>query len=317
MPLSVKGISSGDLWREGRCLQDEMEEFTKSAQELWLATAFVDGPAVDTVLRVARVKIRFLTGTFGSATRKATFRKLLHLSRTCPRLQVRLWNCAGHKQFHGKLYLWRSGSQGIAWIGSPNFTSGRQPSAPGGLARAGEVVLELRDAWSGNVLKEIRDLFCREWARGKCLTERMVEEYREASRDKLPPDIRDKLPPDMSPMVPPVKIVPPVHIKTDSGRRKIDRKAEVKDHDPHPEYIGCYVTWPKRHKRRLRPAVIWTVDSIVKAWNGKIMWVRFKECSHERHDLRQRRHIGQDAGCTACGKAVKLKLAERGSAASP
>ncbi|MBI4611106.1 MAG: DUF86 domain-containing protein [Candidatus Rokubacteria bacterium] len=101
----------------------------------------------------------------GSATRKATFRKLLHLSRTCPRLQVRLWNCAGHKQFHGKLYLWRSGSQGIAWIGSPNFTSGRQPSAPGGLARAGEVVLELRDACSSNVLKKIRDLFCREWAR--------------------------------------------------------------------------------------------------------------------------------------------------------
>lgn len=95
----------------------------------------------------------------------------------------------------------------------------------------------------------------------KRLTKGWIEQYREASRAKLPPDIRDKLPPDMSPMVPPVKIVPPVHIKTDSGRRRIDRKAEVKDYDPHPEYIECYVTSPNL---ALRPAVIWTIESIQK-----------------------------------------------------
>ena len=127
-------------------LSKHMKDRTESAQSLWIATGFTSRAVVDEIAEDALRKgtrVRFITGTFGSQTRRKTFSKLLRLSQKTS-LETRIWSCARHRNFHAKLYIWhlKSGG-GVAWIGSSNFTDG-------GLRNEGEVV-------AGQVVETARD----------------------------------------------------------------------------------------------------------------------------------------------------------------
>lgn len=163
-------------------LAERMRKLATGCKSFWIATAFVSSNAVDDVLGVALdsgAHVRLLTGTFGNLTRKATFQRI-HELKSKKKLQARVWDCGAHGNFHGKIYLWRmSRSQGVAWIGSANFTNG-------GLVNQGEIVLELRGTWNSGSMNKLQTVFEAEWALGGPLTEEFLHLYKEAAR--LPPD---------------------------------------------------------------------------------------------------------------------------------
>jgi HKD family nuclease len=157
-------------------LSKRMKDRTEFARSLWIATGFTSRAAVDEIAEDALRKgttVRFITGTFGSQTRRKTFSKLLRLSQKTP-FEVRIWSCARHRNFHAKLYIWRLKSGGgVAWIGSSNFTDG-------GLRNEGEVVAEIQGPWDGSVLREFRRAFESEWRRGEPISEHFVRTYKES-----------------------------------------------------------------------------------------------------------------------------------------
>lgn len=161
-----------------RPLANKMRALVEGCEEFLVATAFVSGGAVQDFLVTAAEhdpRVRFLTGTFGHNTRRATFQKLLRLHDK-GRAEVRLWSCATHENFHEKLYLWRQPKGlGVAWVGSANFTDG-------GMQAEGEFVVEIRGRWDGPELRALRATFDAEWRRGEPISGEFVEKYKEAAR---------------------------------------------------------------------------------------------------------------------------------------
>ncbi len=165
-------------------LAERMRKLAMGCEEFWIATAFVSAEAVDDVMGASLAsgaRVRLVTGTFGNSTRKATFKKLYDLTNQT-KLEALVWVCEAHSNFHGKLYLWRMPrNQGIAWIGSANFTRG-------GLVNQGEFVLEMRGAWDSGPMKQLRAAFEAEWTLGSPLTAKFLAGYKQAPRP--PPDGR-------------------------------------------------------------------------------------------------------------------------------
>ena len=159
-------------------LADRLRALLRDCVQFDVATAFVSDDAVSDLIESAvdsGVSVRFLTGTFGSATRQKTFRSLLNLQDAAS-LQSRIWSCGTHRNFHGKLYLWRlRDGRGVAWIGSANFTNS-------GLQSDGELILEVTGGWNSSPLKTLRTSFEQEWKRGSPLTDAFVTTYRQAER---------------------------------------------------------------------------------------------------------------------------------------
>lgn len=155
-------------------LIDAMKAETEGCDEFWAASAFLSRAAVLDVLDAAgEATVRLLTGTMGSSTRKGTYAAIL--KRVGKKVAARIWHCGRHGDFHTKLYLWRTGTSGVAWIGSANFTDG-------GLTNAGETVLEIRAPWKSGTIKALATSFNREWKKGVPLSETWVAGYREAKR---------------------------------------------------------------------------------------------------------------------------------------
>jgi HKD family nuclease len=150
---------------------------------VWIASAFVDGGSVGllSAARRDRCSVRFLTGTYGRATRLRTFRALARLSKGNA-VSVRIWNCGAHGQLHAKLYIWRRGRRAVAWIGSSNFTET-------GMREQGELVAELRGAWNAPEIRSLRAAFEREWSQptNAPLDEKFLRRYHEAPR--IPPEL--------------------------------------------------------------------------------------------------------------------------------
>lgn len=147
----------------------------RHADELWVATAFVSDAALQDVVEHALASgasVRFLTGTFGRDTRLRTFRHLDRLEKAGS-LQARIWG----GDFHAKLFLWRSGTQGTAWVGSVNLTDR-------GLTAEGELVAELKGSWDSAPMRSLRSGFEFEWKRAGVLDEAFLRRYREASRGR-------------------------------------------------------------------------------------------------------------------------------------
>src|SRR4051794_32543012 len=93
-------------------LVDQFERNTEEADEVWIASAFVDGASVRmlSAAQSDRCSVRFLTGTYGRSTRIRTFRALARLAKTGS-ISARIWDCGAHGQLHAKLYIWRHGKR--------------------------------------------------------------------------------------------------------------------------------------------------------------------------------------------------------------
>jgi HKD family nuclease len=164
-PMRTKVIANTDF----ETLIDAMRCETEGCDQFWAASAFLSSAAVQDVLdSTATASMRILTGTMGNSTRSSTFKMLL--KRSCDRVAVRVWHCGRHGDFHTKLYLWKTGSSGVAWIGSANFTDG-------GLTSIGETMLEIRAPWSSSRMKQLATAFNGEWRRGLALTPEFVARY--------------------------------------------------------------------------------------------------------------------------------------------
>ncbi|MBK7580063.1 MAG: phospholipase D family protein [Myxococcales bacterium] len=163
---------------------DRFTRNTEQADELWVASAFVDSPSVNVLaaVRPDRCSVRFLTGTYGRATRIRTFRALARLAKA-DSFSARIWDCGAHGQLHAKLYIWRQRERAVAWIGSANFTQT-------GLREHGELVAELRGAWNAPEIRALRSAFEVEWSQpgNKPLNERFLQGYHEAPR--VPPELK-------------------------------------------------------------------------------------------------------------------------------
>lgn len=165
-----------------RPLANKMRTLVEQCDELLVATAFVSLGAVQDFLVTAATRrqpsVRFLTGTFGHNTRRATFEKLFKLQEK-GRLQARVWSCGSHENFHEKLYLWRlPKGLGVAWVGSANFTDG-------GMQAEGEFVVEIRGKWDGPEILALRRTFEAEWRRGETISQKFVATYKEAERPAI------------------------------------------------------------------------------------------------------------------------------------
>ncbi|WP_376792145.1 phospholipase D-like domain-containing protein [Thermoflexus sp.] len=163
------------LSRPNRSLREGFLKLTEQASEAWMATAFLNWDMLEEIMkrREAGCMFRILTGTFGRQTRQQTFKRLLELRRGGS-VRARIWDCGQHRDFHAKLYLWRVGEEGVAWVGSANLTAG--------LWREGELVLEVRGKWEDALLRALRTAFEAEWKRARPLDESFVRAYRESRR---------------------------------------------------------------------------------------------------------------------------------------
>lgn len=160
-----------------RPIASRARKLSSNCDELLVATAFVSDDAVAAVVESALrsgARVRFLTGTFGCVTRKRTFRRL-HRLATRDGLDAKIWAVPGSGDLHVKLFLWRQGARGIAWIGSGNLTNR-------GLQAAGELMAEIQDRWSGPSVLPLRRAFENEWRRGQPLDDAFLSTYREAPR---------------------------------------------------------------------------------------------------------------------------------------
>src|SRR5438094_5337047 len=183
MALRASAVTSTPL----KPLANRMRAITRRAEEFWAASAFVSRSVVEDIIGTAKannVKVRLLTGTYGNQTRRDTFKRLLKMAQTQKGTDVRVWSCGRHRDFHGKLYLWRKpDGQGVAWVGSANFTDG-------GLQEQGEILLDLRAPWDGPLLRVARQAFQDEWDRGDVISQEFVSTYREAKR--VAPDLTSR-----------------------------------------------------------------------------------------------------------------------------
>jgi HKD family nuclease len=154
-------------------LAERARDFSSHCEELWVATAFVSDSAVHDVIETAldaASKVRFITGTFGRVTRKRTF-QYLHQIAGSASLRCRIWD----GDFHAKLFIWRTGSRAVAWIGSANLTDR-------GLQEEGELMLEVSERWDSPVIRSLRRAYQVEWARASTLDQEFLRGYREAPR---------------------------------------------------------------------------------------------------------------------------------------
>src|SRR5687768_16038316 len=91
-----------------------MADHSAACTEMLVATAFVTDDVIDGVLMEAieradraGASVKFLTGTFGNATRKRTFKKLLRLADLYEHVSVAIWTAGRGGNFHAKMYVWR------------------------------------------------------------------------------------------------------------------------------------------------------------------------------------------------------------------
>ncbi|WP_163988897.1 phospholipase D-like domain-containing protein [Pyxidicoccus caerfyrddinensis] len=177
--MKTKVLTSTPLYP----LAEVMQKLSMNCVLFWGASAFVTQSAVEYVIGAALstgAQARFLTGTFGRNTRKATFEHLRELAKQYPSFKTKVWSCGSHGKFHAKICLWRlSSGEAVAWIGSANLTDG-------GLQNQGELVLEVRGEWGSATIRRLRKAFESEWKKGQLLSSTFVNTYREAKR--LPPD---------------------------------------------------------------------------------------------------------------------------------
>lgn len=170
-----------------RPISGAMADHSAACTEMLVATAFITDDVIDGVLMEAieradraGARVKFLTGTFGNATRKRTFQKLLRLADRHEHVSVGIWTAGRGGNFHAKMYVWRMPRErGVGWIGSSNFTKG-------GVQNEGELLAEVRGPWSSGSIAAMRAAFRREWAHSEPLDQRFIDRYVEAPR--LPPD---------------------------------------------------------------------------------------------------------------------------------
>ncbi|MBX7192617.1 MAG: NgoFVII family restriction endonuclease [Sandaracinaceae bacterium] len=171
----------------GAPLVDRLEALCAGANEISIASAFITADLVRAALVPAAkrgARVRVLTGTYANFNRKALFEGLLRHSRS-ERFDARVWEGDGSGSFHAKLYVWRNGGRGEAWIGSANLTAG-------GMNNEGEIVLAERGPWTSPTLRMLRGAFENAWAQGRPIDAAFVASYREAARP--PPDARVRTP---------------------------------------------------------------------------------------------------------------------------
>lgn len=161
----------------------------RRASDAWVISAFVTRSAVEQLLGPAvtrGVRVHLLTGTFGNFNRREMFAGTLALSKGHSNFQARVWSGDESRRLHAKLYLWRFGEEGEAWIGSANFTDG-------GLRNDGELVSVHKGSWTS--LSAFRDRVALEWQRSEELTAAFVDSYQES---KLAPPDEGATPPKPS-----------------------------------------------------------------------------------------------------------------------
>lgn len=171
----------------GAPLVDRLEALCAGASEISIASAFITADLVRAALVPAAkrgARVRVLTGTYANFNRKALFEGLLRHSRS-EGFDARVWEGDGSGNFHAKLYVWRNGGRGEAWIGSANLTAG-------GMNNEGEIVLAERGPWTSPTLRMLRGAFDKAWAQGRPIDAAFVAGYREAARP--PPDARVRTP---------------------------------------------------------------------------------------------------------------------------
>lgn len=155
-----------------------MRGYAASADEMLVASAFIDEPTIDDILDVAtkaHVKVRVLTGTLGHFNRQRMFANLERRQRATKGFEVRIWNVV-QDAFHTKLYLFRRRQgEAVAWIGSANFTRA-------GLRREGELVAEFCADWGSPDIRTLRRAFEREWRLADPLDRAFVDSYVESAK---------------------------------------------------------------------------------------------------------------------------------------
>jgi HKD family nuclease len=163
----------------GFTLRDRALALCQSAQEIWIASAFISedilgelcecvGPEVE--------RVRIVTGTYGNFNRESLFQSLLNLTRN-KRFEVRVWQGADRANFHAKLYLWRLGGATESWIGSANFTGT-------GMESPGEALASVRGSSNARQIRQLEGAFERIWECGESLQKNFLAGYKQSRLGK-------------------------------------------------------------------------------------------------------------------------------------
>ena len=119
-------------------LESQLDFYFKEAQEVCIATAFINQRAVDHLIQYLqngkqKTKIvRLLVGLYGRFNSPQILAELLRIqARYSAICKIRI---ASNERFHWKCYLLDTGKTQISFVGSANFTGS-------GISESGEMVV--------------------------------------------------------------------------------------------------------------------------------------------------------------------------------
>jgi superfamily II DNA or RNA helicase/HKD family nuclease len=120
----LPGFSDGD----GQQLLPALRQGLARASAADLLAAFLQPTGVallyddleDALRRGAHVRI--LTGDYLGFTDPGALRTLLALAARFPAMEVAVYCCEGRRSFHAKAYIFRSGAEAVAYVGSSNLS---------------------------------------------------------------------------------------------------------------------------------------------------------------------------------------------------
>ncbi len=210
----LPGFSDG----EGQQLLPALRQGLARAQTADFLAAFVQHTGVK-LLRLdledalrRGVHVRVLTGDYLAITAPEALRALLELAERFTTMQAAVYRCEGRRSFHAKAYIFSSGDEAVAYVGSSNLSH---------MALTSGVEWNLRTVARAQAeeLVAIRVGFDRLWnaPATKQLTAEWIEEY--AARPR-PPKGWDPLPPPPEPHPIQVEALTALQTAWDAGARR-------------------------------------------------------------------------------------------------
>jgi HKD family nuclease len=155
--MNIKGIQLDTITNSTAItLEHELDTHLKTAQEVFIATAFINQKTVHHLKSYLANRrhetkfLRLLVGLYGRFNSPEILIELIKLQESYKaKCEIRI---ARNSRFHWKCYLFDSGKKQTSFVGSANFTSS-------GISKSGELVVRFIESGKGVFANRLRTEF--------------------------------------------------------------------------------------------------------------------------------------------------------------